>query len=112
MAIEDIVITRKRGDLYPEEVTVVDKKTGLAKDITGNTFLLTVTSIPEPPDDSTKLFQLTGVITDALNGKVEFTPIIADAAIVGNNFYDVQLVGPKETVMSGPWNVTQDRTKD
>lgn len=111
MARERIPITRKRGDLYAEQITVVDKKTGLGKDITGNTFLMSV-STEEEPTGSTYLFQITGVVTDAANGVVEFTPSVSDADNVGDYFYDIQMLGPKETIMSGPYNVIQDITKD
>lgn len=112
MSQTNIPINRKRGDLYPEQITILNKKTGLAENIAGKTFLLTVTTIAEPPDATTKLFQIAGIITDAANGVVEFTPTVDNADNVGDFFYDAQMVGPKETVMSGPWNMAQDRTKD
>ena len=111
-------IERKRGDtLTPEEVTIIDEDSGDPKDISGNTFLMTVTTIEKPPDDSTKLFQVVGVLkVDQVTykGEVEFPLTNSDADNVGNFFYDIQLTsgGKNDTVMEGEWIMSQDRTKD
>lgn len=114
--MSDTVIERTRGDtLTPEEITVVNKKTGVALLIAGHTFLLTVDTLADPPDNTTEVFQVTGVITDAVNGIVEFPLTNSDADNVGNFFFDIQMTetssGKKDTVMNGSFNMEQDITK-
>lgn len=99
-------IKRKRGDTYPIELT-------LGQDVTGGTFLLTVDPKQAPEDDSGNLFQLTGVVTDAAKGVVEFAVTPGDADHVGPYHYDVQMTrgGIVYTVASGALRFTQDITK-
>lgn len=107
------VITRKRGDTYPEQITVVDEDTGEALDIAGASFKLTVNSDQNPTDETTQLFQIVGAIVVAADGTVKFTPTAGNAAVVGNNYFDVEMTSSGEvtTVMAGSWNVGQDITK-
>lgn len=105
-------ITRKRGDTYAEEITVVDKDTGSSKDITGNTFKLTVNKKSDPPNEDDQVFQISGNITDAANGVVEFPFTTGNANNVGFFFYDIEATGVDiETIMEGDFNMFQDRTK-
>lgn len=108
-------ITRKRGDTYAEEWQIKSRRTGAAIDITGWTGKLTVTTIAEPPDATTKLFDIVGVITDAVKGQMEFAPTIANAdQTPGTYYYDVELIDTdsrKWTYDEGLWVVEQDRTK-
>ena len=50
-----------RGDSYPLTLTVKDKATKLAIDLTGMTLLLSVNSEQNPADDTNQLFQVSGV---------------------------------------------------
>jgi len=108
-------ICRKRGDTWPFQITITDTD-GVAIDITGDTFLLTVDPSPTPPDATNNLFQLAGVITDAPNGVVEFTltPSQADQT-PATYYYDVQqteaVSGDIRTILQGEWEVRQDITK-
>ena len=83
-------IYRKRGDTYPVKLTV-QNDAGVPQDITGKTFALTASMIENPPDDSTELFQLTGSITDAAAGEVEFPMSAEQADNVGDFFFDVEM---------------------
>lgn len=100
-------ITRTRGDTYPIEVT-------LGEDVSGGTFLLTVDPSRSPVDDSNNLFQLTGTITDAPGGVVEFAVTEQQADHVGRFYYDVQMTrgGLVYTVAAGGIRFVQDITKD
>jgi len=108
-------ITRFRADtLTPEEITVVDKITGDPKDITGATFIMTISTLRDPPDNTTDLFQITGVITDATNGVVDFPLTDDDADNLGSFFFDVQMKSgvKRSTVMKDRFTFDQDITKD
>lgn len=111
-------ITRKRGDTYADEWEVTSETTGAAIDITGYTFLLTVDPEKAPEDDTNNLFQITGVITDAENGLVEFAPSSVQADNLGSYFYDIQMIDDtsptprKRTIDSGKYKFVQDITKD
>ena len=104
-------ITRVRGDTFAEEVTVVNDA-GVAQDITGATFKLTV-STESAPDAEKNLFQITGVVVLASSGTVSFSPTTDNADNFGNFFYDVQMTlsGVVTTLTEGRYNVTQDITK-
>ena len=103
---------RKRGDTREFEIEVTSN--GAAFPVGGYSFLLTVTTVPQPVDDTSKLFQITGVIQDDLGGIVRFTPSEAQADNVGDYFYDIQMAAGawKLTIAEGAWSLTQDRTKD
>ena len=108
-------ITRKRGDSYPDQVTFKDG-TGAAFNVTGCSFLLTIDTQKTPPDDTTKVLQIVGTITDAPGGVVEFqwTPLLADLPIAGY-YYDIQMTDASTNVRTfGPWkySIVQDITKD
>lgn len=105
-------ITRKRGDTYANVLTV--KRNGVAVDITGCTFTLTVDTKPTPPDTSTNVFAITGVIVDATAGRVGFSPSESQSDRVGTFFYDVQMIdtaGKKRTIKEGKYIFKQDITK-
>lgn len=108
-------IKRKRGDTYADEFTVKSATTGLPVDITGYSFLLTVDPSPDPIDDTTKIYQLTGtILSPPTAGRVEFAPNATQANQVGNFFYDVQMfdgAGRKRTIDGGQYIYTQDITK-
>lgn len=111
-------IKRFRADtLTPEEITVVDKITNLPKDITGATFIMTVSTLRDPPDNTTDLFQITGIpnadqVTN--KGKVDFPLTDDDADNLGSFFFDVQMKSgvKRSTVMKDRFTFDQDITKD
>lgn len=107
-------ITRKRGDTYADEFIIKSKTTKLPINIAGYTFTLTVDPSKAPVDDTDNLYQLTGTIIDAANGRVEFVPSAEQADNVGSFFYDVQMidgVGRKRTIVSAKYKYEQDITK-
>ena len=107
-------ITRFRGDTAADQITVQDSA-GVAVDVTGYSFLLTVNSIQNPPDATTELYSLTGTILDALNGIVEFVPTTGNADQKASTYYyDIQMtddVSRIKTIESGKYTYTQDVTK-
>jgi hypothetical protein len=86
-----ITISRTKGDTYAEEFTVKDSA-GAAIDVTGFSFLLSVDPNPDPSDDTTRLFQITGVLVDAANGRISFAPsaLQADQLEPDTYFFDIQ----------------------
>jgi len=107
-------ITRYRGDTYGDEI-IVTNNAGSPLDITGYVFTLTVDPNRYPTDNTTKLFQLDGIITDAVNGVVEFAPTSVQAdQTPGTYWYDIQMVDTatkKRTIASGKYKFVQDITK-
>lgn len=88
---------------------------GAAVNITGCTFKLTVNSEKDPTDITTQLFTVTGTITNATGGEVEFAPssLQADQA-PGRYYYDVQMTdgtGAIRTAAKGVYRFIQDITK-
>lgn len=106
-------ITRFRGDTAADQFTV--KRDGAAVDITGCSFKLTVNSEQNPTDTSTQLFSISGVITSAVNGEVDFSPTSLEAdQAPGDYFYDIQMTdgtGAKQTIEKGRYRFKQDITK-
>jgi hypothetical protein len=113
--ISNVDICRKRGDTFPFQLTIKDEN-GVVIDITGDTFLLTVDPSPTPTGSGDNLFQLTGVLTDPVNGVVEFQPSAIQADQTPQTYYyDVQqteaVSGDIRTILYGEWQVVQDITK-
>lgn len=107
-------VTRKRGDTRPERFVFTDQSTGLPLSLDGCTLLLTVDPSKEPADSSKNIMQLSGVIVDAVNGVVEFSPTALQADHVGKFFFDVQLTdaqGAISTLDDGKFVLKQDITK-
>ncbi len=107
-------VCRVRGDTDAERFTITsDGSTPI--DITGGSFLLTVDPSESPADNSNNLYQLTGIISDGPNGKVNFAPDGTQAqADPGNYFYDIQWTdsgGTVKTILKGSWEIQQDITK-
>lgn len=105
-------ITRKRGDTYADVINITSG--GAPLDVTGYTFLLTVDPEKAPVDNTNNVYQLTGTILDAANGKVEFAPDATQANQLGSFFYDVQMTdgaGRKRTILAGKYKYVQDITK-
>lgn len=110
-------LTFYRGDTYPVEYTIKDKSDGSAINITGYNFTMTVNTEKDPPgtDISNQLFTVAGNITDAVNGKVEFTPTSTNTdQTAGTYYYDVQMVdgsGNIRTIVKAKFKITYDITK-
>lgn len=105
-----------RGDSYPLELTVKDANTKEVIDITGYSFILTIDTLKEPPDNTTKVFSVNGVLNvDPTTGKVSFTPTALNTAIdTGSYYYDVQMTDASihiRTIAKNKWKILQDITK-
>jgi hypothetical protein len=116
--VDPLSITYFRGDSYPINVTVKDNATGEPIDLAGATLRMTVDRRENPTDNTTKLFEISGVIKNpSINGRVLFTPTSEYVANIGNFFYDIQMVTgshPNEvvrTIAKSKFNITQDITK-
>ena len=109
-------ITWYRADSFPIELTLTNKLTKMAIDITGYSFLFTVNSIEDPPDDTDQVFQVAGVLdADPTTGKVSFTPTKTDTAQpIATYYYDVQMTdgsGNVRTIAKFRFFIHQDITK-
>lgn len=103
-----IEIVRYRGDTDPIVVKV--KKVGGTVDLTGASFILSVSAVAEPVD-ATYVMQLTGVV-DVLTSTVTFTLSEIDADNVGSFYYDVQMISSStKTILTGKFKMLQDITK-
>ncbi len=105
-----------RGDSFPLELALKNKLDGLAIDITGYTFILTVDTKSSPPDDSTKVFSTPGVISgDPVEGKVTFTPTTANTDIApAGYYYDIQMTDAGSnirTIAKFKFKIVQDISK-
>ena len=110
--VDEIDLFRKREDTR-RHVFVI-KQAGAVVDVSAWTgFFLTLHSVADPVDDTTKINQFVGAILDGPNGRVSFTP--DGLTPVGRYFYDAQAVddnSEKITFVEGRYMVDQDRTKD
>jgi hypothetical protein len=107
-------LVRKRGDTYADEFQLTSETTGALIDITGYTFLLTIDPEKSPVDDTNNLYQLTGSITVAATGLVEFAPSAVQTDLLGSYYFDAQLTSPAgriRTFDSGKYKFVQDITK-
>ena len=103
-----------RGDSYSKEFTITDEDTGLPIDINGYTFTMSVDTRENPTDDSTQIFFVAGLITDASEGKVAFTPSSTDNNQTAQTYYyDIQMVTGTNirTIIKDKYVITQDITK-
>lgn len=107
-------ITRYRGDTVADEFTITNPA-GAAINISGYSFVLTVSTIENPPDSGSELYSLTGVITDAAGGVVEFVPSAVQADQKPREyFYDVEMTtaGARvKTIEKGKYTYVQDISK-
>lgn len=103
-----------RGDSDPKGFIIQDSS-GVAVDITGFSFKLTVNSEKTPTDQVNEQFSITGILTDSINGKVSFAPTAVNTAITpGTYFYDIQQTdgsGAISTLLIGKVLIVQDITK-
>lgn len=109
---ERICISRGDSPVIP---VVVRDTNSAAVNITGYTFTFTVDTQPSPSDDTSNLFGISGAITDAANGRVEFQPSTSQTNLApGVYFYDIQMITATpsvRTILSGVLEVKQDITK-
>lgn len=109
--VKIINLVRSRGDTDDIKFRMTDKKkNGL--DITSNTFILSVSN-EESPTGSTYVFQSTGALDDAFDGKFSFPITGGDEDNVGIFYYDVQRTygGVVKTIIKGKLEFEQDITK-
>jgi hypothetical protein len=110
----DVEICWGRGDSDAKGFQIKDSA-GVAIDITGFSYLLTVNSEKDPTDMINEQFQVVGVITDALNGRVSFSPTAVNTDITPSTyFYDIQQTdggGAISTLIKGKCKIIQDITK-
>jgi len=115
MAFKQEEIRRLRGDTKPIPKILKSDDTGLAVNITGYTFVLTVDTQQNPPDAVTQQFQISGSIIDGPAGKVQFQPSLGQAdQTPGTYWYDIQITeasGAIVTLLKGKWLIRQDITK-
>lgn len=115
MARATTKISMYRGDSYPINFTLTDSGSGAPINLTGCLLTLTVDTLSDPPDDSTQLFQLSGVVdADPESGRVAFTPTSGNTADTGAYYYDVQLTdadGNIRTVVKSSFTIAMDITK-
>lgn len=111
--LTDVPLCRIRGDTNTLTlVLTTDGSTPI--DITGSTFLLTVDPSPSPANSAANVYQIAGVIIDAPNGRVGFTPSGPQAAAApGVYFYDIQWTSGStiRTIVRGSYEIQQDITK-
>jgi len=106
-------IKRFRGDTYPDVLEV--KADGVALDISGYSFILTVSEFQSPGPSDSNLYQITGTIEDASAGIVHFSPTDIQADQEPKRFfYDIQMIdqgGAKRTIKKDIYTYMQDITK-
>ena len=103
-----------RGDSDAKGFVIQDSN-GVAIDITGFSFKLTVNSERDPTDQVNEQFTITGVIGVAANGTVSFAPTVTDTDITpGTYFYDIEQTDVSsriKTIIKGRAKIIQDITK-
>lgn len=112
----------RRGDSYPITLTIKDKSVtpSVAINITGYSFKMTVTTVKDPVDETTQLFQVIGEVDadqGANTGKVHFTPSAVDTdQLSGKYFYDVEMTDASGNIRTispygAKFTLNQDQTK-
>jgi hypothetical protein len=105
-------LERVRGDTAADVITIKSGNTPV--DLTGCSALMTINSLRNPPDDSTQIYQVAGVIT-TFDSSISFSPTEEQADLVGFYYYDIQLTdatGHKRTLVKDAYVFTQDITKN
>lgn len=113
--LNGLEVERKRGDTAPDRLIVLDPATGLAMNITGFSYKLTVNSEKKPTTITNQKASLTGTLVDVLNGIVEFPWTALEADIPpGKYYYDIQQTdssGRIKTIAKNKYTFWQDITK-
>lgn len=107
---EDLLVTRADSPVIPVTVT----SGGSPLDITGFVFTMTVNASDDPADDTGALFQISGSIVDAVNGRVDFQPATTDLDNTPDIYnYDIQMVGggSTRTILKGSFTIDPDITR-
>lgn len=103
-----------RGDSDAKGFVVQDSD-GVAIDITGFSFKLTVNSDRDPPDQVDEQFTIVGVIGSPTAGTVSFAPTVSNTDITpGIYYYDIEQTdtGSRiKTIIKGRCKIIQDITK-
>lgn len=104
-------IERVRGDTKPFIFQIRNESNELV-DLTGYSFILTVDSRRAPDDETTRIFNVSGVSNQT--GIIRLIPTVDDVNLVGSYFYDAQFTDPAGlicTISRGRIRFTQDITK-
>ena len=76
---------------------------------------MTVSTLENPPDNTSELYSVAGVILVAASGTVEFVPLTANAdQLPADYYYDIQMTdgaGRIKTIEKGKYTYTQDISK-
>ncbi len=111
----EIDLCISRGDTTAWTFTIRSGTPAVAVDITGFSYVLTVDPNSEPTDALGNLFALTGTITDAVNGVVEFSLSAAQAdQTPAEYFFDLQQTDGSSnlrTIAKGKFEFRQDISK-
>jgi hypothetical protein len=103
-----------RGDSDAKGFVIQDSN-GVAVDITGFSFKMTVNSERDPTDQVNEQFTIVGVIGVATDGTVSFAPTTTDTNITpGIYFYDIEQTDVSsriKTIIKGRVKIIQDITK-
>lgn len=97
-------------------LTLKDKSSKDAIDLTGKTVKVTVNSEENPTDTTNQLFSLAATILSATGGRISVAPSKAQSAQTpGTYYYDVQITTTATSVVDtagkGEWVFIQDITK-
>lgn len=106
-------ITRFRGDTAPD--TGAATLDGVALDVTGCSFILTVDPAKAPTSAATNLFSLPGTLVNSATGEIKF-PITETQSdqTPGTYYYDIQMTdsaGLTRTIALDKYIIKQDITK-
>lgn len=104
-------LERVRGDTSADVITLKSGNTPV--DLTGCSALMTLNTLRNPPDNSTQVYQVVGVIS-LFDSSISFSPTAEQADLVGFFYYDIQLTdatGAIRTLVKDAYVYTQDITK-
>lgn len=105
----------KRGDSFPSSFIITESDEVTPIDVTSWQFTMTVDTLKNPPDNTTNVFTVAGVITDPVNGVVQFSPSETDTdQTPGTYWFDIQQIdgaGRKKTIVKDKFFIDQDITK-
>ncbi len=111
---DTVNLCRTKGDTFADQFTI-QTAAGVAVDITGASFLLTVDPNPDPTSAATNLFQVAGVIVTPAAGILTVTPSAANVNIDPDTyFYDLQMTdgsGGIRTVAAGTYEILPQVTQ-
>ena len=104
-----------RGDSYPIEIVIWENsREGKLLDITGSTFLLTVSSEQNPKDITNQLFSISGTIINYDQSRVQFEPSALNTNLKpGEYWYDITMINnlKHRTIVKDRFIILQDITK-